>query len=121
MNNAIAVTLEEADRMIEVAARSGTLTPHEIPAASKNLYIWADIIGVEAGDSVTVRLFGPGDKLIKSIVNVEPATKQRIFHFADVQNPQGWEPGPYKAEIVVIPRGGGFALHNFARREVTLR
>ena len=104
------------------SARDGMITERDIDGATKAIYVWADFIGIEAGDTLTFRLEGPDSKLLGERSQVLPSTKQRLFRTAAYNLSGGrWAPGIYKAEITLTPRGGGAGWHNQARREVTVR
>jgi murein DD-endopeptidase MepM/ murein hydrolase activator NlpD len=107
----------------DAAARLGALPQmQEISIDKDTFYVWADFLGLEAGDAITFRIFAPGGKVQFLATDYMPSDKVRVFRGATIKRSGGaWEPGLYRAEIFVTPRGGSPAAHNVLRREVVLR
>jgi murein DD-endopeptidase MepM/ murein hydrolase activator NlpD len=107
----------------DAAVRRGAVPQmQEISIDKDTFYVWADFLGLEAGDAITFRVFAPSGKSQFQATDYLPSNKARIFRGATIKRSGGaWEQGLYKAEIFVTPRGGSPAAHNVLRREVTLR
>ena len=104
------------------AARAGTLTtPKMISSQAGKIYVWADFIGVEAGDRVEVRMKPPTGKPV-IFGRIMPSTRSRQFFEAGLGRPSsGWARGTYKFEILLLPRGLDAAWRNQTSRTVTVR
>ena len=104
------------------AARDGTLGDTEIAPTAPEIQLWADVMGIEAGDAVTFRFFGPNASLILEHTSILPRNRQRQFLSAGLKRQtERWAPGTYRGEIEISPRGSGSAWHNQVRREATVR
>jgi hypothetical protein len=104
------------------AARAGTLAEMaEIPSAAEKIFVWADLIGTEAGDRIEVRMTPPGGKTV-GFGRILPSQNSRYFFEAGLSRPgAGWAPGTYRFDVLLIPRGGEAGFHNQTSRTVTVK
>lgn len=83
----------------------------EPPRKDGELWFYVRIFGLRAGDRERLRIFGPEDRLVLEHTT-EPAQSDQTTWMLPVgrQVPsQGWPPGPYRGEFILI-RGGGVVL-----------
>lgn len=105
------------------AVRDGAHQEIELSRGVSELYVWADIFWVRAGDKLSIAITGPDGGLIARTARTEERDLARAFRPAGVSRPGGgWPPGAYRVEFTIErPRAGGTPEVFSAVREVTLR
>lgn len=103
-------------------AYAGRLDAVTLPAGAPALVFWVTIFGIEAGDTVTLRVTGPdGKPVIESRTRLEKA-KARLFRYAGrKRKTPAWPPGTYRGKATLV-REEGPAAETFAiAREIEIR
>jgi hypothetical protein len=96
-----------ASRPFELSDLEEGRVPDTIPAQdwpALIFYGWA--INLSAGDTVAVRIDGPGGKYTYKYQTLD-RPKAQYFFFAGMKRPaEGWPAGPYKASFTVTGQDG---------------
>lgn len=94
------------------AVRQGRHRERELPGSAAALVLWAEIFGVQAGDTVTLTIVGPAGDALYSRDDDLSRTQANRFVFSGLPRAGAlWPPGAYKGSVVVTrrddPRGPG--------------
>ena len=101
------------------AGQAELLAPHRKALA---LVLWADILGVEAGDQIQFRLTGPGNKLVfESQQRVERRQARRFVYAGKKRQGEAWAPGVYSGGITLKRNEKGQAVERAVRRTLTIQ
>ncbi|MFQ5766112.1 MAG: M23 family metallopeptidase [Rhodospirillales bacterium] len=103
-------------------AYAGRLDAVSLPADAPALVFWVSMFGVEAGDAVTLRLTGPGDKpVFENRTRLEKAQARHFRYAGRKRRTPAWPLGTYRGEATLV-RGEGPAAETFAiAREIEIR
>ena len=102
--------------------RAGKVRVDTIPRVAQSLVLWADLLGVDAGDRVRFRVFGPADKLV--VDHTYDITKRLAgaYRLAGKKRTGGpWPQGRYRGEIRIIHNGPNGPEEHAEIREVMIQ
>lgn len=69
------------------------------------LILWAHLFGTRAGDTLALRLTGPGGVVVDQTAPLD-RTQARAFRYAGRRAPAGgWPPGPYAGSVTLLRDG----------------
>lgn len=86
-------------------ARRGDYALEALPADAPLLVLWADFMGVKAGDRQHVRIEAAGGRVLFDHTTTLPADKVAWFSYQGLKRPAaGWPKGPYRG-TVTLTRG----------------
>ena len=93
------------------AIRRGERSADVLPPDAASLVLWADALGVQAGDVIVFSIRDPGGKVLHRREQAVDRTQARRYGFSGMKRPaEGWLPGIYTGEVVHIRRRGGQEL-----------
>ncbi|WP_448203884.1 M23 family metallopeptidase [Azospirillum sp. sgz302134] len=88
------------------AARHGTQAVETLPPDAPLLVLWADLMGVKAGDTQRVRIEAADGRVLFDHSADLPADKVVWFGYQGLKRPAaGWPKGPYRGTFTLM-RGG---------------
>lgn len=88
--------------------RSGSLRALEIDPAAPAFILWTEIFGVEAGDSLHMRLTGPGGEvLVESTTPLETRLARRFQFIGKKRRAAAWPAGDYRGDITLTREVNG--------------
>lgn len=80
-------------------ARNGSLRSTRLSPKASTIILWADILGLEAGDTITIRILDPQRRLLVEHKNVIDKRKAAWFGYAGKRRSTTWLAGNYHGEI----------------------
>ncbi len=104
------------------AIREGREASTMLPPTAPELFLWADILGVQAGDRVRFRIVGPGGEEILDGEKLIGRTQARRLIFAGrgLQR-EAWPPGAYTGHITLTRALDDQQLERSVSPTVTIR
>jgi hypothetical protein len=86
----------------------GRFRETDLSAAAPVLIFWSEIFGVEAGDTLHLRLLAPDGKALVDHTASIPARKARWYQYVGKKRPGfGWPEGTYQGEITLTRTQNG--------------
>lgn len=103
------------------AIRSGKRAEGPFPATAPALVLWADILGVEAGDRLLFRIINGDGKVVFNREEQIERTQARRFTFAGGRpKTDGWPAGTYTGQVTLTRTVEGKEIKRDISRTVTV-
>ena len=93
-----------------------------LPPTAPGLVLWADMLGVQAGDRVRFRIVGPDGGTVLDKEERLGRTQARRFLFAGQRRRADvWSPGAYVGHVTLMRALDGQQVERSVTRTVTIR
>jgi len=103
--------------------RKGLYRGNAMPSSSEALVVWVDILGVEKGDRLVLKVLDPDGVIVVGKERVVEEPQDPYFQYTGRRRPSaGWRNGVYRAEISLTrPRADSASVTQTVRRELVIR
>ena len=104
------------------AIRSGRMKNGPLPPTAAALFLWVEMLGVQAGDQVRFRITGPNGQMMLDKEERVDRTQARRFMFAgERRQAHGWLSGPYSGQITLTRTLDGSLMERSINRTVMIQ
>jgi len=103
------------------AIRNGRMQNGPLPSTAAALFLWVDLLGVQAGDRVRFRISGPDGRVILDKEEPVSRTQARRFIFSGKRlQANAWSSGTYSGQITLTRTLDGQPMEHSVGRTVLI-